>query len=228
MQAIIEITGKAGVGKTTIATLFSEELAHTSSLFIDADSNQQLTRDLATQATQLTLAELFTKHTEATSTREGIDWAFNDLTVSVGEDNELITVGQLPEALPETDLEKLRYGLNRLIENYQYVIIDGYQPLLHQLLPEDHLRTLMLVTPVEFSTWQPAAEAQRLHTPFLILNFYHQEALPPLMENALLQHQIKLVGKFPEYADREALEQTLPEDFKNCLLRLDIPLNSNS
>ena len=225
MQAIIELTGKPGTGKTTLATLFSEELARASVLFIDATQNQKLTQELATQLPQLTLGELFSQPTEATSTREGIDWAFHDLTVGTGEENELMTVGNLPTALNDTELQKIRYGLSRLIENYQYVIIDGEQPLLRQLLPDENLRTLILLTPDQFEDWQPPQDNEPLHTPTLILNRYNQEPFPPSLEKALEQHQVQLLGKLPTYMTPEAFAEKLPEDFKNCLLRLDIPLN---
>jgi cellulose biosynthesis protein BcsQ len=228
MQAIIELIGMPGTGKTTLATLFSEELARASVLFIDATPDQQLTQALATESPQLTLGELFSRPTEATSTREAIDWAFHDLTVGVGEDNELITVGELPEVLPLIAVEKIRYGLSRLIENYKYVVIDGQQPILHQLLPDENLRTLILLTPEEFATWQTPDESETLHTPALILNRYNQEPLPAALEEALVQHQVQLVGKLPLYATDEAFVQKLPEDFKNCLLRLDIPFNLNA
>jgi cellulose biosynthesis protein BcsQ len=225
MQAIIELTGEPGAGKTTLATLFSEELARASVLFIDASPDQKLTHDLAPEPPQLTLGELFSKPTEATSTREAIDWAFHDLAMPVGEENEIIAVGDLPEVLSDTAMEKLRYGLSRLIENYAYVVIDGHQPLLRKLLPDEHLRTLILVTPEQFTSWQAPNEAETLHTPALILNRYSQEPLPAALEEALSQHQVRLVGKLPRYATPEDCVQKLPDDFKNCLLRLDIPLN---
>jgi len=225
MQAIIELTGQPGTGKTTLATLFSEELARASVLFIDATPDRSLTTTLATEPPQLTLGDLFSQPTEATSTREGIDWAFHDLTVSVGEDNELMTVGDLPDLLTQMTIDKLKYGLSRLIENYKFVVIDGFQPLLHQLLPDENLRTLILLTPEQFATWQPPDERESLHTPALILNHYKQEPFPPALEKALEQHQLQLVGKLPTYTSNEAFSQKLPDDFKNCLLRLDIPIN---
>jgi hypothetical protein len=225
MHAIIELTGNPGAGKTTLATLFSEELARASVLFIDASPDQKLTHDLAPEPPQLTLGELFSTPKEATSTREGIDWAFHDLAMPVGEDNEIIAVGDFPEVLSDTALEKLRYGLSRLIENYAYVVIDGHLPQLRKLLPDENMRTLMLVTPEQFATWQPPSETETLHTPALILNQYNKEPLPPALEEALNQQQVRLVGKLPRYATAEECVQKLPDDFKNCLLRLDIPIN---
>ncbi len=225
MQAIIELTGPAGSGKTTLATLFSEELARASVLFIDASPDQKLTHDLAPEPPELTLGALFSKPSEGTTIREAVDWAFHDLAVPVGEDNELISVGDLPQTLPDSAMAKLRYGLNRLIENYKYIIIDGHHTLIRQCLPVEHLRSLILLTPDELADWQPPHEAETLHTPALILNRYDREPLPTALEAALVQHQVRLVGKLPRYASPAECAQKLPDDFKNCLLRLDIPLN---
>lgn len=228
MQAIIELTGKPGAGKTTLANILGDELTPASVLFIDASPDQKLTIILAPDPPQLTLGRLFGQRTEATGSREAIDWAFHDLTVGVGENNELLTVGNLPDEIGVADRDKLRYGLNRLVETYDYAVIDGYHPLLRQLLPEEQIRTVEILTPAEFSAWQPPQEGEILYTPALILNRYQDETLPAALDEALTQRQIRLIGKVPTYANAEDRIRHLPDHFKNCLLKLDIPLNLGS
>jgi hypothetical protein len=224
LQAIIELTGETGAGKTTLATLLGEELAPASILFIDASLDQRLTIALAPQMPDLTLGRLFSQKADATGSREAIDWAFHDLTVPAGEDHELITVGMLPDTVEPLELQKLRYGLNRLVATYAYAVIDGFHPLLHELLPEESLRTVEIVTPEAFPNWQPPT-AEALHAPALILNRYSGEPLPARLDEAITQQQIRLIGKLPRYATTEDCIRKLPDDFRNCLLRLDIPLN---
>jgi hypothetical protein len=228
LQAIVELTGVPGAGKTTLATALGEELAPASVLFIDASPDQRLTIMLTPEMPELTLGRLFSQKGEATSSREAIDWVFHDLAVPAGEENELITVGALPDDIEPESLKKLQYGLSRLIENYAYVVIDGFHPLLHQLLPEETIRTVQVVTPEDFPNWRPPAPETSLHTPALILNRYSNEPLPTAMDNAMLNHQIRLIGKLPRYATTEDCIRKLSDDFRNCLLRLDIPFNLSS
>ncbi len=227
MKAIIEVTGRLGAGKTSVVITLGEELSPDPILYIDACPDQRLTIALAPKAPELTLSGLFVQNTEATGNREAVDWAFNDLTVSVGEEQELITVGPLPESIDETSLGKLRYGLTRLMEGYDFVIIDGHHPILHSLLPEEYLRLLDIVTPNDFSGWQVPPELERVHTPALILNRYADEALPPALETALNQQQVQLIGKLPQYSSAADQIRQFPDAFRNCLLRLNIPLHLN-
>lgn len=225
MQAIIELTGKPGAGKTTLANILGDELSPASVLYIDASPDQRLTTMMAPEAPQLTLGRLFSQQTEATGSREAIDWAFHDLAVAVGEENELITVGSLPDDIDIVPREKLRYGLNRLADTYDYVIIDGHHPLLRQLLPDEQFRTLEILTPAAFPDWTPHPEGELLHTPALILNRYSEEPLPRVLDDAITAHQLRLIGKLPAYPTVEDCIRKLPDDFRNCLLKLDIPLN---
>jgi cellulose biosynthesis protein BcsQ len=220
---IIEFTGADTAGKTTLAIALSDELAPASILLVDASPDQKLTQLLAPQDPPLTLAQVLTqKHT---GTREATDWAFNDLTVNVGEENDLLTVGALDATLGVSERERLRYGLTRLADAYDYVIIDGYHPLLHQLLPDENMRILMILTPGQLTSWALPGTGESVATPSLILNQYSDEPLPDDLEAALTQGNARLVGKLPRYATSEACQKQLPDDFRNCLLRLNIPVN---
>jgi hypothetical protein len=225
MQAIIELIGRPRAGKTTLANILGDELSPASVLYIDASPDQRLTTMMAPESPQLTLGRLFSQQTDATGSREAVDWVFSDLTVAVGEENELITVGSLPDEIDLVAREKLRYGLNRLAETYDYVIIDGHHPLLHNLLPDERLRSLEILTPEGFSSWVPPQEGELLHTPSLILNRYGEDPLPKPLDDAITHHQVRLIGKLPAYPTVEDCIRKLPDDFRNCLLKLDIPLN---
>lgn len=228
LKAIIQLTGQPGAGKTTLANLLGEELAPASILFIDASPDRKLTYMLSPQPPLLTLETLLQQWRETTASgpKEAIDWAFHDLTVSVGDENELMTLGKLNEEIGIAAQEKLRYGLNRLIENYDYVVIDGYYPLLQLLLPDEGVRILDVVTPEDFIQWQPVIK-DVLHTPALLLNRYSEESLPSSMEEALTNREVQLIGKLPHYTNPDDCIHKLPEDFKNCLLKLNIPFNLN-
>lgn len=221
MKAIIELLGEADVGKTTLTTILGEELASASILYIDASLNQHLTQSLAPKPSTNTVAQLLKQ--AQSGNREVIDWAFHDLTIEVGEEGDLLTLGSLPNTLSTTEQDRFRYGLTRLVEAYDYVIIDGFHPLLHHLMPEESLRTVIILTPRQMVGWSIPPEVRR--TPSIVLNQYGGEALSPELEMSLQQGQALLIGKLPRYATPEDCAQHLTDDFRNCILRLNIPLN---
>jgi hypothetical protein len=221
IQAILELLGEPGAGKTTLATVLGEELSAASVLYVDASPDQRLTQILAPEAPPMTLAQLLQQ--PASNHREAIDWAFHDLTVSVDLEADLLTLGALPEGAGNVDEDRFCYGLTRLADSYDYLIVDGYHPLLHRLLPEETLRTVLVLTPRQMANWELPAELSR--TPSIILNKSGAEPLSPALETALQQGQATLIGKIPHYPTAEECIRRLPEDFRNCLLRLNIPLN---
>lgn len=225
MYAIIELTGATGAGKTTLAQTLGEDLAPASVLYVDASPDQRLTHLLAPDPPALTLEKLFGEAQEARTSREAIDWVFSDLTVSVGDENDLLAVGHLNGGMPAADREKLQYGLNRLIDGYDYVIVDGRHPLLRALLPPEQLHTLAVVTPDDFAQWRAPGQAGQIHTPAMVLNRYNKEPLPQSMEEALTHREVQLVGRLPQYASPDECARQLSEDFQNCLLKLNIPLH---
>ncbi len=222
VQAVIELQGPRGVGKTTLATTMADELSHAALLFIDASPDGRLTEIMAPTPPRLGMASLLAQKGD---NREAIDWAFHDLAVPVGEDMDLIVTGALPDHLEATERAKLRYGLTRFIETYDYVIVDGMHPLLHGLLPEEGLRSVLVLTPASFSGWQPADLASGLRTPYLILNRMREESLSPVLARLLERDELMLIGRLPDYATAEDRVRRLPDDFRNCLLRMNIPIN---
>jgi cellulose biosynthesis protein BcsQ len=227
MKAIIEVTGRLGAGKTNIVIILGEELSPASILYIDASADQKLTHTLAPQLPPLTLGQLISRHTETAAHREAVDWVFHDLAITVGDEQELITVGNLPEHLDAAELPPLKYGLTRLIENYDYIILDGHHLVLHTLLPEEALQLLDIVTPEDFPHWQLSRDRDLIRTPALILNRYSNEPLPANLEMALNEHRIQLIGKLPRYQTFHEQSQLFASAFGNCLLRLNIPLSPN-
>lgn len=224
-QAIIELIGSPNAGKTTLAIVLGEELGTVNVLYIDATPDQRLTEILAFDPPEITLSQLVKQ--AQTENREAIDWAFHDLTVAVSDEADLLTVGNLPETLNPADEERLRYGLSRLVIAYDYVIIDGFHPLLHRWLPEENVHTLLVLTTADWSTWQlpNAPDASIVRTPSVILNQYGGEPFPAALDAMLLDGQATLIGKLPRYATADECIRKLPDDFKNCLLRMNIPLN---
>lgn len=225
MKAIIELMGPFGSGKTTLASLFAEEWGHAHMLFVDASGDQRLTQMLSPQPPSLSVAQLLNQHQEAlSSNRESVDWAFHDLTVGIGEEMDLMTVGALPESIPAPALEILRYGLTRLLDTYTYVVVDGLQPVIHQCLNETYLHSVLILTPENAQNWQKESMSS-VHTLPLILNQFGDEPLPSALDQALRAGDLQLVGKLPRYASSEARIRQLGDDFHNVLLRLNIPFN---
>lgn len=233
MLTIIELTGERGSGKTTIANLLGEALTPASLLFIDASPDQSLTAQLAPVVPTFKLGSVFGPEGHVPGGREAIDWTFHDLTVSVGEENDLLAVGDLPNDLGALERNKLRYGLNRLMEAYDHIIIDGLHPVIHSLLPLETVRILHVLRPEQFNNGclppltngEEASQTPIVHTPTLLLNGYGEEPLPALLEDALHEGHVQLIGKIPRYATFQDCNRQMPLDFQNGLLRLNIPLS---
>jgi hypothetical protein len=83
----------------------------------------------------------------------------------------------------------------------------------------------MVLTPAQMNRWMPPDAEETLRTPAVILNQYGGEPFSHSLEEAITSGQVQLIGKLPRYASPEECIRKLSDDFRNCLLRLNIPLN---
>ena len=242
MTVFIELAGPAGSGKTTLAELLSHELTGVSLLLVDASTNRQLTRrmtlELFDNAYGNSLESVLSNLSESTLAsgnglppkNEAIDWAFHDLPFMVGDNLDLIPCGPgFDLTLPELAQKMLAYGFPRLCADYDVVVLDGFHPALHGLLPADALQVLVSLPDVTVSPL-PALSKNEPGTFMknpglsLIINRYQRGSLSPVLEELIRNNTVSLIGKIPHYDTPAEREDAMPEAFRNCLLRLDIPL----
>lgn len=243
LKAIIELIGPPGGGKSILAELTAKALAPHSVLLIDASVDQRLTKHLtpplsgqAAPQTQ-TLTTLIQQFIDNESkyglcgshqqeAQQAIDWAFHDLptTVSFGSthDVDLITVGLLTEQLPDKILSIVRYGLTRLFDTHDFVVIDGYHKILHGCLDPELLNLITVCHPNETA---PLPEKLNWHgTPNLILSQFGSHELSETLSAAIEAQDLRLIGKIPAFDSNDSMHAELPSLFDDCLMRLDLPV----
>jgi molybdopterin-guanine dinucleotide biosynthesis protein len=236
MQGILEIIGPKGTGKTTLASLVGQEfsgqeLSGQNILLIDASPNLGLTTQLAIQPGQTTLSQLARTLAgqDAPQNTEALDWSFHDLILHVRGELDLVILGSLPTELPQAVEKQLAYGLGRLLEHYDYVVIDGFHERFRQWLPEELLRTLIVLTPdnelKDTINWDAIDPSK---TQPVIINRTGSGKLPEALETLIEDRNLNLVGKLPEYTTQEDRIRELPAAFHNCVLRLNLPLKTIS
>lgn len=224
MKAVIELVGPEKTGKTTLTDALSRLLEAGPVLLIDASINQGLTR-LLDQAPGQTLTDLVQSFLATPAhTQESIDWAFHELPRPVDDQGDLVTLGPLSDNLPESIEEMLAYGLKRLVAMYEVVVVDGYHPLVHRLLRDELLRTVVVATPDDPVLLPSGFEA--IQTPSLIINRHTGEKTGPVISDAIARDEVRLVGKIPLFANTGELESRLSEALSDCLLRMNLPFRT--
>jgi energy-coupling factor transporter ATP-binding protein EcfA2 len=229
MPPIIELAGIPGCGKTTLSACLSELLYQQKMLLIDTDPEQQLVFSLTQQLASITLADVLASMENKLgnslgNSQESVDWSFNELPVSINETQDILAMGLLPlSPLSVMAFEKLQYGLGRLIQSYDLVVVDGQSLVLKQLFPNQEIQSIELLLPEQPSLWRLPETCSSLHTHAIILNQSgtQQFELPPELNAALQQGSIQLLGRLPHYEDESALQQNMPILLKQCLLRLN-------
>ncbi|MEB3286494.1 MAG: hypothetical protein VKJ04_03215 [Vampirovibrionales bacterium] len=162
--------------------------------------------------------------------QQAIDWEFSNLPLTIALDGEtdvdLLTVGLLTEHLPKPILDILRYGFTRFLNTYDYVVVDGYHPLIHPMLlavsEAPILNTLVIshpsgkdILPTNF---------QNVKTPALVITQFRGEPFSQALQAAIEQQEVKLVGKMPVFAIEDVLSPSLVTQFYDCLRFIDMPL----
>ncbi len=229
MKGIFQMVGAPGTGKSTLCDLLIHELVLSASILaIDASPDHQLTQRLTLEPPKQTIGKLVQQFKGMSHpTQESIDWAFSDITSSVGDDLELISVGELSDDLSETEKKTIVYGLNRLMDSYDFIIIDGRHPRLYHLLQHKEMIRLIWVATPEHYDFDPSVY-ERFQTPALILNQMPAggevpEEFETALNKALESESLVLVGRLPFYADPDERVRQLPGVFRDCLYRLDLP-----
>lgn len=224
LKAIIELAGVSGSGKTTVARGLLNIFSHSNVLFIDADVNQGFTKRTQAEypASITDIAQKLIQ--QPTQDTEAIDWMFNDLPVTIGETADLITVGPLAAQLPKVVSEHLQFGLNRFMDGYDLVFIDGHQPLIHSLLPSEIVRVVVVAQPGQSipETWIDT----EVGTPSLIMCSSEPDTpMGEALEEQVAQGNLKMVGRIPNTDDHGPMNDDLLESLKNCIFRLNIPFD---
>ena len=239
MKGILQIVGPPAVGKTLICDLLLNELSktpslsdntHTPLLIIDASANTDTQDDAETQSLVQLAADF---QNDLSLSQEQVDWAFSELIETAGPQIDRLNVGILPTALASGAEKMLAYGLNRLFDHYDYVLIDGRHSRLYKLIKHKELvRLIMLASPSTFNLNLDAFET--FQTPSLIINHCHPNSADASLESefetqineAISNGDYRLIGRLP-FCDSPADEKqvTLAERFQDCLLRLNLPLD---
>ncbi len=229
MTLSIAITGKSGSGKTTITKNFVKVLKETypdkSILLFDNDLSTELAHSYGMDVRNTIYGIRSGKHEYKTgipsrmTKQEYIEWALEDIVVTVEENVDLIVswlVASKDCRCPITG--QITYAVKKLIDRYDIVIFDCEFDLkyLHQLVDIPMDVTLIIAKPTEESIFL----AQRIE------EFSAKYAAGGQMALILNNVDNQQYNKVHDYLDKYSLEVLgiIPED-KN-LLQHSIDKNS--
>lgn len=160
----LAITGKSGSGKTTITKaflrIFQDMFPEKSILLFDNDLSSELGHSFGLDVRNTIYGIRSGKHEYKTgipedmSKQEFVEWAMEDILVSIDENVDLIVswfVGAKDCRCPITG--QINYAVQKLIERYDIVIFDCEFDLkyLNQLVDTDMDSTLIIAKPREDS-----------------------------------------------------------------------------
>lgn len=135
MTSTIAITGKSGSGKTTVSRAFLQLLRknfkESSILLVDNDLSLELTESFGIKTRNTIYGIKSGKHEYKTGIPEGmskqefIDWALEDIIITVDENTDAIASWLVtPKDCMCLSTKLMRDSLSKLLDRYDFVIFD--------------------------------------------------------------------------------------------------------
>ena len=247
----LAITGKSGSGKTTITKaflrIFQELFPEKSILLFDNDLSGELGHSFGLDVRNTIYGIRSGKHEYKTgipedmSKQEFIEWAMEDILVSLYENVDLIVswfVGSKDCRCPITG--QINYAVQKLIERYDIVIFDCEFDLkyLNQLVDTEIDTTLIVANPTEDSA-HLAKRIEEFSSKYaagnqlgVILNKADNNNLESVY-GMLKRFDLEVLGLIPQ--DDELKQNSVSKDsivvqnaIKQFYYRLNLPQNNSS
>ena len=135
MTSTIALLGKSGNGKTTLVRAFLKLIRNyfkdSTILLIDNDLTMELSDSFGIKTKNTIYGIKSGKHEYKTgipdgmSKQEYIEWALEDILISIDENTDIIASWlTTPKACKCPDTKLIRDSINKLIDRYDFVIID--------------------------------------------------------------------------------------------------------
>ncbi|MBR6297794.1 MAG: AAA family ATPase [Candidatus Gastranaerophilales bacterium] len=239
MTSTIAIIGKSGSGKTTVARAFLEVLKkknkNSSILLVDNDLSLELSDSFGIKSKNTIYGIKSGKHEYKTGIPEGmskqeyIEWALEDIIISLDENIDMISswfVTPKDCHCPSTKL--MRDSVTKLIDRYDFVIFDCEYDLKYlNLLVDCSVDVALIVAPCTKDgvvLASKVANSSKKYTPNgqigVVLNKVNKDYLHKAI---LLLHdfELDLIGTIQNFDELNM--ESISESIENFYARLNLP-----
>lgn len=238
----LAITGKSGSGKTTIvksfANIFHEYFPEKSILLFDNDLTSELGHSYGLDIRNTIYGIRSGKHEYKTGIPEGmskqeyVEWAMEDIVVSLDENIDIIVswfVGSKDCRCPIT--EQINDAVLKLLDRYDIVIFDCEFDLkyLNQLVDTDIDTTLIIANPTDESA-HLAKRIEEFSAKYsagnqlgVVINKVENNDLTSVYE-LLKRYDLDVLGVIPTASDVvDKSSKTIEDAIKQFYFRLNLP-----
>ena len=238
----LAITGKSGSGKTTIvksfANIFHEYLPEKSILLFDNDLTSELGHSYGLDIRNTIYGIRSGKHEYKTGIPEGmskqeyVEWAMEDIVVSIDENIDIIVswfVGSKDCRCPITG--QINDAVLKLLDRYDIVIFDCEFDLkyLNQLVDTDIDTTLIIANPTDESA-HLAKRIEEFSAKYsagnqlgVVINKVENNDLTSVYE-LLKRYDLDVLGVIPTASDVvDKSSKTIEDAIKQFYFRLNLP-----
>jgi uridine kinase len=218
---IIHLMGPEGSGKTTLCRLLLEAFTDKTVLAVDTSPDDFLSLSCGIHS-PMTVATLLQQIHSTPMTHEALDWALQDLPITVASesDAEILPWGAMPESLSDVQQDLLSYGLPRLFQTYDIVIWEGNFGIIEPLLKGSSVQPLIVITPEDENYCQSLSIESGM---VLLSKAQAIDLLPATAAFQVYKGNWKFVGKLPPLSPSEKRIKELPHYFQDCFHKLDLP-----